>query len=178
MKKKRKRYTKKSVYKAASFTLGLLLLVGISTYMITHTEWESPKMNEISASYISLNNNNTTDMLKIKNLKKLTDTKGLRSTNQCVKEFQITGTRDSNYRIVLYHLGDIIEEEYVKFDLKNDKNIEIKGILKNQPQTFDGGSILFEGTMEEGKNWTLKMWVDKEYDKDVKNVAYEIRIRD
>ena len=82
-----------------------------------------------------------------------------------------------NYQIVLYHLGEKIDEKYIKYYLVNDRGNSINGILKEQKETNDGGKIIYEGTIETGKNWNLKMWVDKEYKNSTNNVSYEIRIK-
>ena len=177
MKKGKKRYTKKAVYKAAGNALMLFIFVIAFGYGILHSEWLTPKINELSASYISLNNTETTDILKVTNLRKQTDQRGKSFRNKTIKKFQMTGERDTIYQIVLYHLGEEVDEEYIKFYLTNEMGKEEEGVLKNQEETYDGGRILFEGTMKDGQNWSLKMWAAKEYDKSVNNVSYEIRIK-
>ena len=177
MKKGKKRYTKKSVYKNACVTVTLIILVVALSYGIMQTDWLSPRINELSASYISLNNTDTTDMLKVTNLRKLSDKKGIGSRNKSLKEFQVTGETDYKYKIVLYHIGDMIDEENVKFFLENEMDVSKEGILKNQEETYDGGRVIYEGTIKEGQNWRLKMWVDKGYQGSSNNVSYEIRIK-
>lgn len=177
MRKGRKRYTKKSVIQAAIPTLFLVVLVCVGAYYIQQGEWIQPEIDEITASYLSLNNNETTDMMKITNLHKMSDKNGHLSKNKCSKNFQITGKKDATYQIVLYHLGNRVEEEYIKFYLTNEKEQFIENILSNMPDSPDGGKIIFEGTMEDGKKWKLKMWVDKSYKYEVTNVSYEVKIK-
>lgn len=177
MRKGRKRYTKKNVIQAAIPTLVLFLLVCALTYYVFNTDWLNPRINEITASYISLNNNDTTDMLKITNLRKMSDNKGKSDRNNCTQSFQVLGSKNAEYKIVLYHLGNSVEEEYVNFYLTNEKGNKIEGILGEQEETYDGGKVLYEGTIQKGKKWNLKMWVDKEEKKEIENVSYEIRIK-
>ena len=177
MKKGKKRYTKKAVYKSACNAFILVIFVVAIGYGILHSEWLKPRINELSASYISLNNTETTDILKITNLKKQTDQRGKSFRNKSMKKFQMTGERNTIYQIVLYHIGEEIEEEYVKYYLTNEMGIELEGVLNQQEETSDGGRVLFTGTMKDGQNWSLKIWVDKEYDKNINNVSYEIRIK-
>lgn len=176
MKKGRKRYTKRSVLKTAIPTFILLILVVGIAYGIFHTEWLRPKVNEITASYISLNTNETTDVLKITNLRLLSEKQG-KTKNKSTQEFQITGEKDTIYQIVLYHLGNQVDESYVHFYLENEKSDKVEGVLSNREETFDGGRVLYEGTIKDAKKWNLKMWVDKSYHKEVNNVSYEIRIK-
>ena len=52
-----------------------------------------------------------------------------------------------------------------------------KDLTKVNPNTINYGYIIYEGTIKEGKRWTLKMWIAKNYKEDVDNVSYEIRIK-
>lgn len=177
MGKKRKRYTKKNVYQAAIPAIFLFLIVTALAYVIMQTEWLRPKINEITASYISLNTTETTDVLKITNLHKLSDIQGKRNSNRKSQTFQITGEKDTTYQIVLYHLGNKIDEKQVHFYLTNEQGDKMEGILSSKEQTNDGGRIVFEGTMKDGKKWNLKMWIDRSYPKDANNISYEIKIK-
>lgn len=177
MKKGKKRYTKKDVYKASTVAFLLIVLVTIVGYFIFNTSWLRPKINEISASYISLNTAYKTDMLKINNLQKLTDKKGMSNRNKNNKDFQITGEIDSTYQIVLYHLGERIDEKNVHYYLVNEKKVSMNGLISNLKETDDGGKILFEGTIKSGKNWNLKLWVSNDYNENINNISYEIRIK-
>ena len=176
MKKGRKRYTKKSVMKAAIPAFILVMLVITLTHIIFNTEWLRPKINEITASYISLNTNEKTDALKISNLYKMSDNKG-KGNNTQSQSFQITGEKDKTYQIVLYHIGNAVDESYVNYYLTNEKNEKMEGNLANKEQTVDGGRILYEGNLLNGKNWNLKMWIDKSYKEETHNISYEIRIK-
>lgn len=177
MSKKQKRYTKKHVYHAAIRTGFLFFLVVLFGYVIANSQWSPTKINELSASYISLNNTETTDILKVTNLHKQSDKRGISNRNKSVKSFKMTGQKDSQYEIVLYHLGRSVDEEFVKFYLVNEMGKKIEGVLNDQSETYDGGRILYVGNMNDGQNWTLKMWVDRDYKDSVKNISYEIRIK-
>lgn len=151
MKKGKKRYTRKEVIQSAVTAFFLIALVILFGYVILNADWLRPKINELSASYISLKNQSATDILKINNLRKLSDKKGMSNRNYSFKTFQVTGQKGLNYQIVLYHLGEKIDEKYIKYYLVNDRGNSINGILKDQKETNDGGKIIYEGTIEEGK---------------------------
>lgn len=173
----KKRKKKQSNIFQAIIPYTLVLFVLIIGYGIFYTDLLNPKLNEITASYISFNNNSTTDMLKINNLKKYSDNNGISYKNKSYQNFCITGKTDNTYQIVLYHMGNSIDDGYVKFQLTNEKNKSFDGVISNIEKTQDGGYIIYEGTIKEGKRWTLKMWVAKDYKEVVNNVSYEIRIK-
>ena len=177
MKQSKKRYTKKHVRQAAARTMFLFILVVAFGYGIINSDSLPTKINELSASYISLNNPETTDILKVTNLYKQSDKKGMSNRNRSKKTFKMIGQRDSEYKIVVYHLGEMIDEKYVKFYLVNEMGKEVEEVLENQSETDDDGRVLFVGNISEGQNWTLKMWVDNDYKESVRNVSYEIRIK-
>ena len=101
--KRRKKVTKKKVVQTAMITIALILFVLTFSYWILYSEWYQPRINELSASYISLNNQNATDMLKITGLRKMSDHKGRKNSNPCKQTFQMTGESENEYQIVLYH---------------------------------------------------------------------------
>ena len=66
----RKKVSKHTVNKAKIKTYILIFMVMMMSYtLINHSP--KPQMNELTTSYISFNNSNATDMMKIKNLKKM-----------------------------------------------------------------------------------------------------------
>ena len=54
----------------------LCTLVIILGYIILLSNVLEPKINQLTASYISFNNRNSTDMLRINNLEKMSNKKG------------------------------------------------------------------------------------------------------
>lgn len=172
----KKKKSKVSIFQNI-ITYTLIIIVFTIGYSIFFTDFLSPSLNEMTASYISFNNNSTTDMIKVNNLKRMSDKKGISNKNKSKESFSVTGRLESTYQIVLYHLGSNLDEKYVKYQLENEKNKIFSGILSNNEVTPDGGFIIYEGTLKEGKRWTLKMWASKEYKNSVDNVSYEIRIK-
>ena len=177
MKKGKRRYTKKEVNKVAGTTLILVVLVCMIAYVIVNASWLRPKLNEVQASYISLNNPNATDMLKVTALHKLPNDKGTSHKNKAVKDFQITGQQDSSYQIVLYHIGNLIDNKYVHYSLIINNKVKDTNILSNMFSSENGGIVIYDGKIEENNNCILRMWVDNSYQDSVKNVSYEVRIK-
>ena len=171
-----KRYTRKDVIKSSFFTMFLLLITLLLGYIILKTDTLSPRAELLSTSNISFNNSNATDMLKISNLKKMSEDKGTSNHNKSTTNIKISGNKDYECKIVLYHVGNIVGEEYVHYELSNS-NVLRTGNLSTASLNNDGGRIIYEGKIEENKNFELKMWVDKNYEGNVKNVSYEIKIK-
>lgn len=176
MEGRKQRYTRKDVVKSYLLAISLLLLTLSLAYFIKTTDILEPKLDLVSTSNISFNNSNATDMLKISNLKKLTEEKGKSSKNKSMTKISISGSKDAEYQIVLYHIGNMVAEEYVHYELSNSK-VLLTGNLSSADENNDGGRIIYEGSIKDNKEFELKMWLDKEYEENINNVSYEIRIK-
>ena len=152
-----------------------LLVIGMF-YLIEGTEFLLPEIDEATASYISFNNSNSTDMIKITNLTKMKDTVGKSILNTHRHVFEISGKKDEKYNIELYSLGNKINKKYIKYILlKNDKIIEV-GNLETKEENNNGGIILYQDIIKEENTYEIKMWIDKEFNKKISNVSYEIKV--
>lgn len=177
MTKVKKRYRKIRVYQTALVTTMLIVLVLSILYYILTTDMLSPKVNELTASYISFNNANATDMIKVSSLSKMTDTKGVSYKNKSTTDFKVEGKKKEAFKIVLYHLGNMIDDNYVRFALMKNNKLITQNSISNMEQTNDDGVIIYNGTIDEKEEYTIKMWIDKEYEKSTKNISYEIKIK-
>lgn len=173
MRNTKSRYTRKDITKVSLLIAILLLLILGLTYIMVGTNLLEPKVNETATSYISFNNSNATDMLKVSNLTKLSEERGKSENNKSTTSFTITGEKNSVYQIVLYHIGNSIDEEYVHFSL-SDKKLLDTNILSRMTETESGGRIIYEGIIDKDKDFELKMWVDKKYEAEINNISYEI----
>ena len=90
--KKKKKTTKKNKQTKSLLNTILLciLVLGIS-YLIFETNILEPKIDGVTASYISFDNLNSTDMMKIKDLSKLSDEVGKSNLNTSKAEFDVAG---------------------------------------------------------------------------------------
>ena len=172
---RKRKYTKREVYIQALKTFILVFLVFVMSYAIFETNLLNPSIDKTTANYISFNTTNSTDMLKVSNLEKMSTKVGKSSKNRSSLDILVSGEMGENYRIVLYHMGNVVDDQYVKFFLSN-ASVEEGGVLSEMEDSVDGGKIIYEGKIKKRNLWNIKMWVDKGYKKDVKNVSYEIRI--
>lgn len=176
MKNVKTRYNNKSFITLSVITSILVILIIILNIIVYKTDILEVKESTIITNNISFNNSNTTDMLKVPYLKKLSNDKGLSKKNKSYVNFKIAGEKDTKFQIVLYHIGNIIDNSYVKFELLS-KNERIENSLDKVNETKDGGKIIYEGIIDKNNNYNIKMWVDKAYKEDIKNISYEVKIK-
>ena len=177
MKKSEKKYTIKDVYRMCIITGVLLLAVICIGGYISSANLDFVPFDELTANYISFNNSNTTDMIKVSNLERLSDTKGISFRNRSNKDFQVLGNKNQKFKIILYHIGTVISDEYIHFSLSHKEKEIIRYTLDQMQETPNGGKIIYEGVIKDNEDWNLKMWVDHSYKGNVKNISYEIRIQ-
>jgi hypothetical protein len=78
--------------------------------------------------------------------------------------------------VTLYSSGNTIDEKYIKYYLIRD-NENKEGNLETTEKTIDNGKIIYKGKISKNNKFKLFMWIDDNYDKSVKNISYEIRIK-
>ena len=72
-KNKKKTTLEVKIYKTAAISIVLLISAIFLSYFVITASSLKPEINEETANYISFNNSNTTDMMKISNLQKLSN---------------------------------------------------------------------------------------------------------
>ena len=77
----KKKKQKKKNYLFIFFSVILCLITLLLSYIIFGTNLLKPKLNEETTSYISFNNKDTTDILKIKNIQIMSNEKGKSNRN-------------------------------------------------------------------------------------------------
>lgn len=156
----------------------LSVLVLALTYFILNSNVLKSKVDEVTASYISFNNSKTTDMLKISNLSKQKKLVGESIFNNSTKTFKVTGEKNKEYEIVVYALGNKVDEEYVSFTLvDNSENKLSSNTLSKVKSTPDDGRIIFTGKIDSKTILKLNMWLSNNYKGNTKNISYEIKIK-
>ena len=171
-KKKNNRIKKRSIV-----LLIFIVVLTISVfYLINETKLLIPKIDEATASYISFNNSNSTDMLKINNIKRMKHKIGKSFLNTYKETFNVSGTKNENFNIELYSIGNKIDKKYINYVLLKNNNIIEIGNLENKEETNNGGIILYQGKIINNNSYELKMWIDEDYKEKPQNVSYEIKI--
>ena len=171
-KKKNNRIKKRSIV-----LLIFIVVLTISVfYLINETKLLIPKIDEATASYISFNNSNSTDMLKINNIKRMKHKIGKSFLNTYKETFNVSGTKNENFNIELYSIGNKIDKKYINYVLLKNNNIIDIGNLENKEETNNGGIILYQGKIINDNSYEIKMWIDEDYKEKPQNVSYEIKI--
>ena len=171
-----KRYTKKSIYKLSLITISFVLLAFFFGYIIFETEYLQSGVDELTASYISFNNAKSTDIMEISNIKKMNDKNIKQRTNKSYKTFEVKGKENQEFEVTLYSLGNTLDEQYVKYYLSRG-NEKKEGNLLDTDKNVDNGKIIYKGKINKNNKFIIYMWIDDNYDKSVKNISYEIKIK-
>ena len=175
MKNKEKKSNR--IKKRSIVLLIFIVVLTISVfYLINETKLLIPKIDEATASYISFNNSNSTDMLKINNIKRMKHKIGKSFLNTYKETFNVSGTKNENFNIELYSIGNKIDKKYINYVLLKNNNIIEIGNLENKEETNNGGIILYQGKIINDNSYEIKMWIDEDYKEKPQNVSYEIKI--
>ncbi len=154
----------------------LCTLVIILGYIILLSNVLEPKINQLTASYISFNNRNSTDMLRINNLEKMSNKKGNSILNNNTISFEILSDKKNSYEIVLFPLNNIIEEKYIYYSLTIDNKTIIKTLDQSKEKEI-GERIIYQGTNKRNKKAILRMWVSEDCKQKIKDISFEIKVK-
>lgn len=172
----RKRYSKKSIYKKAASTIFLIILATVIGYFISQTSLLTPGVDELTASYISFNNPNSTDILKITNISKMNNNKGKSNRNKSYANFKIKGKKNTQYQIILFPIGNILSDEDIYFYLENNKD-NITKKLSDIESGIDGGKVIYQNTLDNNNDTTIRMWIDNKSKNKETQISYEVKIK-
>lgn len=178
-KRKKKTTQEAKLYRAAIACLVLSVSVIFLSYFVITASSLKPEINEETANYISFNNSNTTDMMKISNLQKMSDKKGISKVNENSIDFKITGKKGSNYSIIIYPINNKNDLKKIKFYLTEDKRkVAYSSLDTIKESKEDGGIIIYQGTITNSdSNYNLRMWLSKDYHQNANNISFEIKVK-
>lgn len=176
-KKKRKRSKiKQEMKERMMFFLFLCFLTITLGFYIVVSDSFQPKVNELTASYISLNNHNATDILKITNLKKMSNRIGKSIQNKESLSFQITGEKEKDYQIIIIPISNQIDEKYIHYSLSVNKD-NITNTLDKEETQNSHEKMIYQGKYLDTTNIKIKMWIDEKYSGKIKNNSFEVKIK-
>ena len=81
--------------------------------------------------------------------------------------------RNNNIPVLLDDSAKFLAEFVSK---KQFKNILEIGNLEEKDENNNGGIILYQDTIKDNNTYEIKMWIDKEFEKKIDNVSYEIKV--
>lgn len=176
MKKKIKRYSKKRVYKSTFIAVILVLLVVFLGLFILKTDYLYTGINESTKRYISFNNTDSTDILKINNITRKTSKNGRSILNRSSILFEIKGDHHKEFDIVLYPINNTLEEKYIYYYLSLN-NKKVTGNLASVLTKEDGGKVIYHGKIDDNNTYRLNMWISENYKVKGRNISYEVKIK-
>ena len=157
----------------------ITLIIVIFTIFVTYTIINSPildiKINETTVNYISFYNDNKTDELTIKNIKKLSTKIGKSKWNKSSLEFKINGKNNKEYEIILIPKDNNINEKYIYYYLKKGKET-LSSSIDRLNVSQDSEKILYQGKID-NDNIIIKLWISNKYKDKITNNTFEIIIR-
>ena len=172
----KEKYTKRKLIRSWILMIILVVAVFFLSVFIFNTDYLSPKVDELTASYISFNNVESTDIIKVSNIKKMNDTNGKSYKNKSSVSFNVNGKKGTNYEVVLYPIGTILNNCNVKFYLENNVD-KITNNLNNMDRKVDDGIVVYKSTIGKEGKFKLKLWVDDSCDEKFKNLSYEVKVK-
>lgn len=172
---KKRQTRQKEYYRYLCACIIMSIIVLSLGLFIENTNFLEPKINQVTTSFISFNNKNTTDMLRLNNISKMSDKRGSSRRNPNSLTLNITGEKDQKYEIVLYSLDNPISEEKIKYIVKTGKE-ETKDNLLTPETTEDGGKVLYRGTIQNQKT-IIRVWVSNDYEGKITPNAFEVKVR-
>ena len=154
----------------------LIIAVTLLFFVLSNSSLLRPKLNEDTIRYISFNNQNTTDMLQITDIKRMSDNMGKSQRNKSYITFSAVGEKNLDYDVILYPIVNTIDYSYIKYSINNQKKIVID-TLEDKEVCEDGGIIIYQGKIKEDQLRTLRLWVSSNYRGKVDSNSFEVRIK-
>ena len=68
-----------------------------------------------------------------------------------------------------------IDLRYINFSITKG-NITYNNSLNEMPNALDDGIVVYNGKVDNEKNITIRLWVSKEYEGDIDNNSFSIKI--
>lgn len=175
MKKKTKKTIQKRIIKQSIICTTTVLLIVLLNIVVFKNKMITPKLDEITTSYVSLYNLDTTDMLKITNIEKMSEKKGNSKLNNKSISFTVTSENKEEYVVILYEIQSDIPTEYIRIAVDDNKKTTVSSLDKFEKKD-DGGRIIYTGKANKN-NIKIKMWVSEKYKDKVNDTSFEMRIK-
>ena len=165
------------LFVSCSFLIMLLLLIcGVSYYLFGSNGLKLNIKN--TTNYISFNDLFDSDTIKINNLKKLNERKGKKSK---VIDLNIKGVNDNlEYEVLLVPINVNIDYKFINYYLTDEDNNDIiYDNLSNTSLSNDySGHVIYSGVLNnKSSNLKLRVWIDEDYNGDIDNNSFEVKIK-
>ena len=95
--------------------------------------------------------------------------------NTKYSQLVVSGENNSNYQVVVYPIINNIDLKYINYAISVDNNIYMDN-LDTEKLTDDEGIVIYSGVVTEEKKITIRMWVSKDYEGEIENNSFNIKI--
>lgn len=188
-KKKSKKMTKKQRMKlelrrkiiASSVGICVLfvLIIGLG-FMLVNTSLINDKINATTASYITFKNAFENNDMIISNLRRTSDSRGMRLNDESLLEFDVKGKKNTKFDILIVPVNNTVDYKYINFYL-TDSNDNIVAFDKLSDVSGDMLELkIYSDIISSNKKnnaFKLRLWIDKEYEEDEWMSSFEVKLK-
>ena len=188
-KKKRKKMTKKQRMKlelrrkiiASSVGICVLfvLIIGLG-FMLVNTSLINDKINATTASYITFKNAFENNDMIISNLRRTSDSRGMRLNDESLLEFDVKGKKNTKFDILIVPVNNTVDYKYINFYL-TDSNDNVVAFDKLSDVSGDMLELkIYSDIISSNKKsnaFKLRLWIDKEYEEDEWMSSFEVKLK-
>lgn len=176
---KKKELQRKIVASSICVCLLFLMIVGLGVALI-NSSLISEQINATTASYITFKNVFEEDDMTIFNLRRLSDNRGKRVTDDAFLEFDVKGDSGTKFDIIIVPINNSIDYKYIKFYLTDSyDNVILTDRLSNVSDKMLEMK-LYSGKIEKNKEenkFKLRLWIDKEYKDEIVSSSFEVKLK-
>lgn len=188
-KKKSKKMTKKQRMKlelrrkiiASSVGICVLfvLIIGLG-FMLVNTSLINDKINATTASYITFKNAFENNDMIISNLRRTSDSRGMRLNDDSLLEFDVKGKKNTKFDILIVPVNNTVDYKYINFYL-TDSNDNVVAFDKLSDVSGDMLELkIYSDIISSNKKnnaFKLRLWIDKEYEEDEWMSSFEVKLK-
>ena len=188
-KKKSKKMTKKQRMKlelrrkiiASSVGICVLfvLIIGLG-FMLVNTSLINDKINATTASYITFKNAFENNDMIISNLRRTSDSRGMRLNDESLLEFDVKGKKNTKFDILIVPVNNTVDYKYINFYL-TDSNDNVVAFDKLSDVSGDMLELkIYSDIISSNKKnnaFKLRLWIDKEYEEDEWMSSFEVKLK-
>ena len=188
-KKKKKKLTKKQRMKlelrrkiiASSLGICILfvLIIGFG-FILINTSLISDRINSTTASYITFKNVFENNDMIISDLRKLSDSRGMRLDDGAFLEIDVKGKKDTKFDILMVPINNNVDYKYINFYLTDSNdNVIVSDKLSNVSDEMLELK-LYSGIISSEKEdniFKLRLWIDKDYEENNLVSSFEVKLK-
>ena len=148
--------------------------------MLVNTSLINDKINATTASYITFKNAFENNDMIISNLRRTSDSRGMRLNDESLLEFDVKGKKNTKFDILIVPVNNTVDYKYINFYL-TDSNDNIVAFDKLSDVSGDMLELkIYSDIISSNKKnnaFKLRLWIDKEYEEDEWMSSFEVKLK-